>query len=108
MSLPIILRRSFGDKVSMSLPSKCIFLAPTVAVEGNRPISAIMVTDLPEPDSPTTANTSPCLSCKDTSSTARKARAPLPKVTERFSISSSREDSLGCTFKGFISSPALI
>ena len=50
-----------------------------------RPMSVIPVTDLPDPDSPTTAITSPGLSRKETSSTAwmmpSSVRKPLAVVT---------------------------
>ena len=45
--------------------------AVTVAVQGKSPISASMATDLPDPDSPTIATTSPPSTSKSTPSTAR-------------------------------------
>ncbi len=45
------------------------------------------VTDLPEPDSPTSASVRPLASEKETSSTALVAAAALPKAIERFWIS---------------------
>ncbi len=45
--------------------------AVTFAVHGRRPITASMDTDLPEPDSPTIARTSPVSTVSETPSTAR-------------------------------------
>ena len=64
MSLPMILRLARAPMVCRSWPLKCNCRAWMVAESGSSPISAIMVTDLPEPDSPTTASTSPSLSCR--------------------------------------------
>src|ERR1700738_4390844 len=61
MSLPTILRRSFGDAVRRFLPSNVISSAVTIPGASIRPMSAIIVTLLPEPDSPTTPTTSPGL-----------------------------------------------
>ena len=41
------------------------------------------VTDLPEPDSPTSARVSPRLMSNETRSTARISRSPWRKATER-------------------------
>src|SRR5476649_983972 len=72
----------------MSLPSK--FRASAVTMPGCsiRPISAIMVTDLPEPDSPTIASTSPLSTEMSRPSTTGTAVAS-PKRTLRFLISNS-------------------
>src|SRR5450830_1642389 len=72
----------------MSLPSK--FRASAVTMPGCsiRPISAIMVTDLPEPDSPTIARTSPLSTLMSRPSTTGTA-VLSPKRTLRFLISNS-------------------
>ena len=49
-----------------------------------RPMSVIAVTDLPEPDSPTTASTSPACSLNETSSTACTTPSSVAKETLRF------------------------
>jgi hypothetical protein len=54
----------------------------TRAVSGSSPIAARDDTDLPEPDSPTTASTSPGFTSNVTSSTARTRPASVLKVTE--------------------------
>src|ERR1700744_2929848 len=52
-------RRSFAEAFSRFLPSNVISSALTMPGAAIRPISAIIVTLLPEPDSPTTPTTSP-------------------------------------------------
>src|ERR1700753_253343 len=59
MSLPMTLRRSFAEAFSRSRPLKVTSSAVTLPGASIRPISAIIVTLLPEPDSPTTPTTSP-------------------------------------------------
>ena len=50
-------------------------------------MTASIATDLPEPDSPTIASTSPSSSVSDTLSTARKLPCAVAKSTERSAIS---------------------
>ncbi len=47
------------------------------------PISVIAVTDLPEPDSPTTASTSPAARSNETPSTACTTPSSVAKETRR-------------------------
>ena len=54
-----------------------------------RPISVIDVTDLPEPDSPTIATTSPGATVNDTPSTAATTPSSVRKRTRRSRTSSS-------------------
>ena len=54
-----------------------------------RPIRVIAVTDLPQPDSPTTASTSPGLTSNETPSTAWTIPSSVRKLTRRSSTSSS-------------------
>src|SRR5699024_6489876 len=53
------------------------------AVDGSRPRTARALTDLPDPDSPTTATTSPGCTSKLTPSTARTCPASVSKLTRR-------------------------
>ena len=89
MSLPTILRRwrakGRGDPVRRRRGAG----AETVAVHGSRPMTASMATDLPEPDSPTIACTSPASTVSDTPSTARKAPCAVAKSTDSPLISRS-------------------
>ncbi|CAH0312388.1 hypothetical protein SRABI70_04771 [Pseudomonas sp. Bi70] len=86
-SLPTIWRRWRPLSFSMSVPSKSSRSARTMPGESIRPISAIMVTDLPEPDSPTMASTSPLSTFRSRPSTTGTALAS-PKRTLRLLISS--------------------
>ena len=86
---PRIFRSSFSDAVTSSvpanvaLPSNCAF-GPRV-----NPISVIAVTDLPDPDSPTIATTSPLLTVNETPSTARTIPSSVANETRRSSTLSS-------------------
>ena len=67
----------------MALPSNRAF-GPRVS-----PISVIAVTDLPEPDSPTIATTSPRSTVNETPSTALTMPSSVWKMTRSSSTSSS-------------------
>jgi hypothetical protein len=57
---PRILRSSDSFAPTSSRPSKRMLLpSPSDAVDGSRPMIAIALVDLPEPDSPTIATVSP-------------------------------------------------
>ena len=58
MSLPRI-SRTFAEDMSLISWPISLMLPVTRAFLGSRPRSAIELTDLPEPDSPTMARTSP-------------------------------------------------
>ena len=58
MSLPRTFWSSFSWAPTSSRPPS-LMDPPMCAVGGSRPITAMEVTDLPHPDSPTTARTSP-------------------------------------------------
>ena len=58
-------------------------LLPRPAGRGSRPINARLVTDLPQPDSPTMPSVRPCRIENDTSSTARTVPASVEKSTLR-------------------------
>src|SRR5947207_15974025 len=72
----------------MGVPSQLSKSAVTIPGCSIRPISAIMDTDLPEPDSPTMASTSPLSTCRSRPSTTGVAFLS-PKRTLRFLISNS-------------------
>src|SRR3954471_17383802 len=87
MRVPRIARSSTSDLVSSSSPcSRIEPLSTCIAPFGKRPITACAVTDLPEPDSPTTQTISsaptvrlmPCTAC---------VRSPPLMATERFETS---------------------
>src|SRR3954451_7656676 len=87
MRVPRIARSSASDLVSSSSPcSRIEPLSTCIAPFGNRPITACAVTDLPEPDSPTTQTISsaptvrlmPCTAC---------VRSPPLMATLRFETS---------------------
>src|SRR5258705_7819644 len=87
MRVPRVARRSASDLVVSSSPSSRIEpLSTCIAPFGKRPITACAVTDLPEPDSPTTQTISsaptvrlmPCTAC---------VRSPPLMATERFETS---------------------
>ncbi len=59
-----------------------------VAVRGSRPMMAWLHTDLPEPDSPTSASVPPGGRLNETWSTARNVPSWTPKSTVRFSTRS--------------------
>ena len=69
---------------------------------GMRPTMLIAVTDLPEPDSPTTAKTSPRLMSKLTPSTALTTPASVLKLVRRFCTDSRTRSSSG---RGSATSP---
>ena len=58
MSRPTTRRRSDGLIANRSLPANSALSAETFAVHGSNPMTASIDTDLPEPLSPTIANTS--------------------------------------------------
>ena len=70
-------RRAAPGPRSVAEPSNRAFGARV------RPISVIAVTDLPEPDSPTIASTSPARSWNDTPSTACTSPSSVRKATRR-------------------------
>ena len=81
MSLPRSAVNCLSDSPATSRsPSSTVPV--TRAVSGSSPIAARDDTDLPEPDSPTTASTSPGFTSNVTSSTARTGPASVLKVTE--------------------------
>ncbi len=84
-SLPRTSRNSSGDDVYRSRPPSRA-RPDTEADAGSSPSNDIAVTVLPEPDSPTTARTSPAVSENETSLTAGE---PEPKSTETSSTDSS-------------------
>jgi hypothetical protein len=61
--------------------------AVTLAVHGSNPITASMATDLPEPDSPTTATTSSGSTIRSKPSNALKGPVRVTNETERLRIS---------------------
>src|ERR1700693_3172107 len=82
MSLPIIFLRCRADAFSKSMQLNVIGSAVTIPGASIRPMSAIIVTLLPEPDSPTTPTTSPGLTDISIRSTAG---SPL-KLTARLRV----------------------
>src|SRR6056297_1845842 len=79
--------RSFSE-VSSTPPSRTAPEAMLPAGRGSRPISARLVTDLPQPDSPTMPSVRPGRIENETSSTARTIPASVTKSTLRRSTSS--------------------
>jgi hypothetical protein len=71
MSLPTIRRRALALRPRRSMPSNDNFSAVTLPGQGMSPITASMVTLLPEPDSPTTPSSSPLSKVTFNPSTAR-------------------------------------
>ena len=69
ISRPRTWRSRLADRVSRSVPSKTT-RPLTAAVSGSNRVSAIQVTLLPQPDSPTIPSTSPAASVNDIPSTA--------------------------------------
>src|SRR3546814_4789138 len=67
---------------STSTPCSRTWPATALSVRGFRPITAKAVTDLPDPDSPTTQRSSPASTEKLTPSTAKGRSAPLGRLTE--------------------------
>src|SRR5215470_6886036 len=88
MRVPRIARKSASDLVVSSSPSSRIEPVSTaIAFFGNSPITACAVTDLPEPDSPTTQTISLASTVRLMPRTAC-GRSPLPLMaTERLAIS---------------------
>ena len=81
-SSPRIGRRSFADLPSSS-SSRSLADPVTAAVGGSRPSIARELTDLPDPDSPTTATTSPGATSKLMPRTAWTVPASVLKSTVR-------------------------
>ena len=88
MSLPRISRYSFSESVVRSLPSNSIEPPATWPGSARRPIIDRLVTDLPEPDSPTMARISPSSTENVTSSTARTTPRLTGNSVQRFFTSS--------------------
>src|SRR5438552_4563243 len=88
MRVPRVARRSASDLVVSSSPSSLIEpLSTAIAFFGNSPITACAVTDLPEPDSPTTQTISLAPTERLMPRTAC-GRSPRPLIaTERLAIS---------------------
>ena len=103
MSPPHMARRSFASILSMSRPSNASVSAVTSALSGSRPMTDFIVTDLPEPDSPTTAMKSPSLTVRLTPRTALTSVWCEWNVVHRFST---RSSSLGAPFVVVPISPA--
>ena len=82
MSLPRIFPYALSSPPASSrVPS---LIDPVMcAVGGSRPMTAMEVTDLPQPDSPTTARTSPAARSNETWSTAWTVRASVRNETDR-------------------------
>ncbi len=87
MSLPMIARRASGSRSRILRPSNSILSAVTFAVQGKSPITASIDTDLPEPDSPTIASTSPASTERLIPSTARNGPVRVANSTVRFFMS---------------------
>ena len=88
------IRRLSGSSAAMSTsgrPSRRRRIEPErmAAARGRMPMTACAVTDLPDPDSPTSATVRPCGTEKDTPSTAVTAPPGVLNSIARFSISSS-------------------
>src|SRR5690349_12385810 len=88
MRVPRMARRSASDLVVSSSPSSRIEpLSTAIAAFGSKPITACAVTDLPEPDSPTTQTISLAATVRLMPRTAC-GRSPLPLMaTERLATS---------------------
>src|SRR5215471_13139678 len=88
MRVPRMARRSVSDLVMSSSPSRRIEpLSTSIAYFGSSPITACAVTDLPEPDSPTTQTISLAPTVRLIPRTAC-GRSPTPLMaTERLAIS---------------------
>src|SRR5471030_3197088 len=87
MSLPIIFLRCRADAFSKSTPLNVTSSAVTMPGASIKPMSAIIVTLLPEPDSPTTPTTSPGLtdiSIRSTAGSPLKLTARLRMVRRSF------------------------
>ena len=88
MRLPRSWRRVSGGASSMETPSKAILAsAPySVMLSGCRRTMLIAVTDLPEPDSPTSASVSPLFRLKLTPRTACTVSRSRRNLTSRLSM----------------------
>src|SRR3954464_15363664 len=87
MRVPRIARSSASDLVSSSSPcSRIEPLSTCIAPFGKRPITACAVTDLPEPDSPTTQTISSAPTVRLMPCTAW-VRSPPLMATDRFETS---------------------
>jgi hypothetical protein len=90
MSLPRTWRMRPSGRFSSSRPLNRIEPEGWCAAGYGKSFSTeSAVTDLPEPDSPTSATVSPCLMSKEMRSTARVSRAPCRNAIERSFTSSS-------------------
>src|SRR5690606_29239031 len=76
-------RSSFPDMVSSCSPANVALPSTLLPRAGSSPMIARDVTDLPQPDSPTSPTVWPAATSKLTPSTARNCLRPLPKVTVR-------------------------
>ncbi len=84
MSVARILRIFPASRpTTFTLPT---FATPeTLALPGSSPMAAVEVTDLPDPDSPTSATTSPGLTASESPLTACTSGPAVSKVTCRLS-----------------------
>src|SRR5690606_9871552 len=76
-------RSSSPDMVSNCSPANVALPSTLLPRAGSSPMIASDVTDLPQPDSPTSPTVWPAATSKLTPSTARNSLRPLPKVTVR-------------------------
>ena len=90
ISAPRTRRSSSSEAAIRSLPLYSALPSKLALGERVRPSSVMAVTDLPEPDSPTTASTSPAASSNETPSTAWTAPSSVANLTRRSRTSSSR------------------
>ena len=67
----------FCDQFVMSVPLRRMVPASTRPLPASRPRVACAVVVLPEPDSPTSATTSPGATLKETPCTTRCSRSPV-------------------------------
>ncbi len=90
MSLPRIFASSFSSSLARSRPSKTIFESGEIRPGASTSrITESAVTDLPLPDSPTTASVPPCAISKSIPSTARSMPFCVANHVLRFSTFSS-------------------
>jgi hypothetical protein len=94
ISRPRRLRIRAGGAARRSSPAKETLPETILRPRGRRPISALAVTDLPEPDSPTTQTISLGSTVKLTSSIACARSPPGGRRTVRFSTRT-RESAIG-------------
>ena len=88
ISAPRIRRSSSSEAPTRSRPANATRPSKRAFGERVRPISVMPVTDLPEPDSPTIASTSPASTWKETPSTACTTPSSVRKETRSPSTSS--------------------